>query len=104
MKAILLILDGAGIAPADRANAITSDTMPYLFGLMSEHGHAVLASSGPAVGLDDGAVGNSEVGHLPRQARILARQSRPSCGAGPGRSNDAGRPASLPLTPLPTLP
>jgi 2,3-bisphosphoglycerate-independent phosphoglycerate mutase len=63
-KAVLLILDGAGIAPADGANAITPATMPYLFGLMGEHGHAVLASSGPAVGLDEGAVGNSEVGHL----------------------------------------
>lgn len=64
MKAVLLILDGAGLAAADRGNAITPATMPYLFGLMSEHGHAVLESSGPAVGLEDGAVGNSEVGHL----------------------------------------
>lgn len=64
MKALLLILDGAGIAAEARGNAITPATMPYLFGLMKEHGHAVLDSSGPAVGLEEGAVGNSEVGHL----------------------------------------
>lgn len=64
MKALLLILDGAGIAAEARGNAITASTMPYLFGLMREHGHAVLDSSGSAVGLEEGAVGNSEVGHL----------------------------------------
>lgn len=64
MRALLLILDGAGLAEEEYGNAVTATTMPYLFGLMREHGHAVLDASGPAVGLDEGAVGNSEVGHL----------------------------------------
>jgi 2,3-bisphosphoglycerate-independent phosphoglycerate mutase len=38
--------------------------MPYLFQLMKQYGYAVLDASGPAVGLEDGMVGNSEVGHL----------------------------------------
>jgi 2,3-bisphosphoglycerate-independent phosphoglycerate mutase len=64
MKTVLLILDGAGLAASGPGNAITSHTMPYLFQLMKDHGYAVLDSSGPAVGLDNGVVGNSEVGHL----------------------------------------
>ena len=64
MKTVLLILDGAGLAPSPHGNAITAKTMPYLFQLMKDYGYAVLDASGPAVGLDDGMVGNSEVGHL----------------------------------------
>src|SRR5262245_790050 len=64
MKTVLLILDGAGLAASAPGNAITFHTMPYLFQLMQNHGFAVLDSSGPAVGLDDGVAGNSEVGHL----------------------------------------
>jgi 2,3-bisphosphoglycerate-independent phosphoglycerate mutase len=64
MKALLLILDGAGLAPPHPGNAVTEETMPTLFRAMAEHGHATLGASGPPVGLDDGQVGNSEVGHL----------------------------------------
>jgi 2,3-bisphosphoglycerate-independent phosphoglycerate mutase len=64
MKALLLILDGAGLAQPHPGNAVTAETMPTLFGAMAEHGHAVLGASGTAVGQDDGQVGNSEVGHL----------------------------------------
>jgi 2,3-bisphosphoglycerate-independent phosphoglycerate mutase len=64
MKTVLLILDGAGLAPTPHGNAITATTMPYLFQLMKDYGYAALDASGPAVGLDDGMVGNSEVGHL----------------------------------------
>lgn len=64
MKTVLLILDGAGLAPTPHGNAITATTMPYLFQLMKDYGYAVLDASGPAVGLEDGMVGNSEVGHL----------------------------------------
>ena len=64
MKTVLLILDGAGLADSSRGNAITAGTMPYLFRLMKDYGYAVLDASGPAVGLDHGMVGNSEVGHL----------------------------------------
>jgi 2,3-bisphosphoglycerate-independent phosphoglycerate mutase len=64
MKALLLILDGAGLADAHAGNAVTKETMPTLFGAMAEHGFAVLDASGPPVGLDEGQVSNSEIGHL----------------------------------------
>jgi 2,3-bisphosphoglycerate-independent phosphoglycerate mutase len=64
MKTVLLILDGAGLTALPHGNAITASTMPYFFQLMEDHGYAVLDASGPAVGLDNGMVGNSEVGHL----------------------------------------
>lgn len=64
MKALLLILDGAGLAEPHPGNAVTPETMPTLFRAMAQHGHAVLGASGPSVGLDDGQVGNSEIGHL----------------------------------------
>ena len=79
MKTLLLILDGAGLAASScRGNAITSHTMPYLFQLMKDHGYAVLDASGPAVGLDNGVVGNSEVGHLTIGAgrQVLSTLSR----------------------------
>ncbi|MBP2316497.1 hypothetical protein [Azospirillum soli] len=64
MKALLLILDGMGLAEPHPGNAVTPETMPTLFRAMAEHGHAVLGASGPSVGLDAGQVGNSEIGHL----------------------------------------
>ncbi|MBC7951573.1 MAG: hypothetical protein H7Z12_07085 [Rhodospirillaceae bacterium] len=64
MKALLLILDGAGLAAPQPGNAVTAETMPVLFRAMAENGHAVLGASGKPVGQDDGQVGNSEVGHL----------------------------------------
>lgn len=64
MRVALLILDGAGLADANAGNAVTEQTMPTLFRAMGDYGFARLEASGPAVGLDKGEVGNSEVGHL----------------------------------------
>lgn len=64
MKAALIILDGAGLAPSGPGNAVTPETMPYFFAAMDEGGFATLDASGAAVGLEAGMVGNSEVGHL----------------------------------------
>lgn len=64
LKVALVVLDGAGLAPADRGNAITEDTLPTLFAAMRRHGFATLKASGSAVGLEQGQVGNSEAGHL----------------------------------------
>ena len=62
-KAVLLIVDGAGIRPPCAGNAVTPDTMPRFFSLLEKYGHATLEASGPAVGQEPGMVGNSEVGH-----------------------------------------
>ena len=61
---VLAILDGWGEAPAGPANAITLARKPVYDRLWRECPHTQLATSGPAVGLPDGQMGNSEVGHL----------------------------------------
>jgi 2,3-bisphosphoglycerate-independent phosphoglycerate mutase len=63
-RSLLLVLDGAGIAPQADGSAITAETMPFLFGCIAEHGCASLDASGEPVGLQRGHTGNSEVGHL----------------------------------------
>jgi len=63
-KACLLILDGAGYSTTEHGNAVTSETLPRMFGHMQEHGFCVLEAASEAVGLEAGQVGNSEAGHL----------------------------------------
>ncbi|WP_243366241.1 2,3-bisphosphoglycerate-independent phosphoglycerate mutase [Fundidesulfovibrio soli] len=61
---LLLILDGWGIAPAGPGNAVTQACPQTLERLAREYPSARLACSGRAVGLPDGFMGNSEVGHM----------------------------------------
>jgi 2,3-bisphosphoglycerate-independent phosphoglycerate mutase len=60
----LVILDGWGIAPAWPGNAVELAETPVFDRLWHDFPHAQLAASGEAVGLPDGQMGNSEVGHL----------------------------------------
>ena len=60
---ILMILDGWGKAPAGPDNAVTAARTPVLDGLFASCPHALLKCSGLAVGLPEGQMGNSEVGH-----------------------------------------
>ena len=53
-----------GLADDPVGNAVTPNSMPFIFAMMGQHGYARLAASGEAVGLRKGIVGNSEVGHL----------------------------------------
>ncbi len=65
MKPVLLaIMDGFGLAPAGPGNAISLAKKPYLDGLFSNAPQTTLGASGEDVGLPDGQIGNSEVGHL----------------------------------------
>ncbi|MGM9862120.1 MAG: 2,3-bisphosphoglycerate-independent phosphoglycerate mutase, partial [Muribaculaceae bacterium] len=64
MKALLIILDGWGIGSASPSNAIYSTPTPYWDYLLSTYPHSQLQASGENVGLPDGQMGNSEVGHL----------------------------------------
>ena len=61
---LLMILDGWGIAPAGQYNAAALAKTPNLDALFDKYPHTRLSSSGAAVGLPDGQMGNSEVGHL----------------------------------------
>ena len=60
----LVVLDGWGIAPPGPGNAIALADTPVFDELWSGHPHAALSASGRSVGLPDGQMGNSEVGHL----------------------------------------
>ncbi|MCH8123411.1 MAG: 2,3-bisphosphoglycerate-independent phosphoglycerate mutase [Bacteroidetes bacterium] len=63
-KHILIILDGYGIAVDPSVSAIHSARKPFLDSLFKKYPHATLEASGLAVGLPDGQMGNSEVGHM----------------------------------------
>jgi 2,3-bisphosphoglycerate-independent phosphoglycerate mutase len=60
----LVILDGWGLAPPGPGNAVELADTPVFDGLLECYPHTTLAASGKAVGLPDGQMGNSEVGHL----------------------------------------
>ena len=63
-KTILIILDGWGIGDASRSDAIFHSKTPVLDALKEKHPHTTLKTFGENVGLPDGQMGNSEVGHM----------------------------------------
>ena len=60
----LIIMDGFGLNPAQEGNAIFEAGTPNLDAYMKKYPHTQLGASGMEVGLPDGQMGNSEVGHL----------------------------------------
>lgn len=116
----LVVLDGWGIAPDGPANAIAQANTPVFDELWNGYAHTALSASGPSVGLPEGQMGNSEVGHLtpgagavvpqtltgpitaracPGEAVLTSPRSRPS-GTEVGR--DTRRPRTD-LRPVPTI-
>ncbi len=63
-KVLLMILDGWGIAQKLNVSAIDAAKTPYINSLYKKYPHGKLQASGLAVGLPDGQMGNSEVGHM----------------------------------------
>ena len=63
-KALLMILDGWGIGNHSKGDVIFQTPTPYLDYLNANYPHSQLQASGENVGLPDGQMGNSEVGHL----------------------------------------
>ncbi|HEX4594575.1 MAG TPA: 2,3-bisphosphoglycerate-independent phosphoglycerate mutase [Bryobacteraceae bacterium] len=61
---VLTILDGWGFSPAAEGNAIAAARKPTYDSLLREYPNTLIRTSGKAVGLPDGQMGNSEVGHL----------------------------------------
>lgn len=61
---MLLILDGWGYSDKTEGNAITAANTPNFDRLWQEAPHSLLSASGLDVGLPEGQMGNSEVGHL----------------------------------------
>ena len=71
---VLCVLDGWGIAPDSPSNAVTRARTPRLRALFETYPHATLRASGRDVGLPDGVMGNSEVGHLTMGAGYIQYQ------------------------------
>lgn len=71
---ILVILDGFGMNPSKHNNAVQEAPTPNLDDYFSRFPHTLLNASGNAVGLPDGQMGNSEVGHLTLGAGEVIRQ------------------------------
>lgn len=63
-KALLVILDGWGMGKGDKSDVISSVPTPFMDSLMAENPHSKLMACGEDVGLPEGQMGNSEVGHL----------------------------------------
>ncbi len=63
-KALLMILDGWGIGNHGKGDVIFQTPTPYMDSLLRDYPHSELQASGENVGLPDGQMGNSEVGHL----------------------------------------
>jgi len=70
----LIILDGWGLAEPGPGNAISQADTPVFDELWETYPHATLSASGRDVGLPDGQMGNSEVGHLNLGAGAVVKQ------------------------------
>ena len=75
--AVLCVLDGWGWRPETADNAIASARTPNYTRMLKECPHALLATSGKAVGLPAGQMGNSEVGHMNIGAGRVVMQDLP---------------------------
>lgn len=71
---VLAILDGVGLAPDGPGNAVSRAKTPFLGKAAKDYMHIALDASGEAVGLSEGQMGNSEVGHLTMGSGQVAKQ------------------------------
>src|SRR5882757_481069 len=63
-KVILVIMDGWGLGRQKSSDAIQHARVPFVSSLYKQYPNTTLVTCGEAVGLPDGQMGNSEVGHL----------------------------------------
>ncbi len=73
--ALLVIMDGLGWAEPGPGNAVSLANTPNIDELWASYPHTTLGASGPDVGLPEGQMGNSEVGHLNLGAGRVVRQA-----------------------------
>src|SRR5919107_20469 len=63
-KVILVIMDGWGLGKVRSSDAIQNANVPFVSSLYSKYPNTTLTTCGEVVGLPEGQMGNSEVGHL----------------------------------------
>ena len=71
---LLVIMDGVGVNPSKQFNGVAEANTPCLDAYFANYPHTTLNASGHAVGLPDGQMGNSEVGHLTLGCGSIIRQ------------------------------
>jgi len=71
---LLIIMDGIGVNPAKENNAVALASTPNLDRIYANNNTCLIEASGKAVGLPDGQMGNSEVGHLTLGAGTVLKQ------------------------------
>jgi len=76
-QVVMVIMDGYGIAPKSKGNAVTNAATPILDELFKTCPHTTLSASGEDVGLPEGQMGNSEVGHTNIGAGRVVYQDLP---------------------------
>ncbi len=91
--AVLCILDGWGWRPEKRDNAIAAAVTPNYSRMLADSPYALLHTSGRAVGLPEGQMGNSEVGHMNIGAGRVVQQDLPRIGDAIADGSIACRPA-----------
>jgi 2,3-bisphosphoglycerate-independent phosphoglycerate mutase len=74
VRVALVVLDGWGLAEPGPGNAVELADTPVFDELWAKHPHTTLTAWGPAVGLPEGQMGNSEVGHLNLGAGAVVKQ------------------------------
>jgi len=77
---LLVIMDGFGVNPSKRNNAVCLADTPRLDEYFARYPHTTLEACGRAVGLPEGQMGNSEVGHLTIGSGSVVRQDLPRFG------------------------
>ncbi len=90
-KALLMILDGWGIGQHGKGDVIYNTPTPYLDYLTAVSAHSQLQASGEDVGLPDGQMGNSEVGHLNIGAGRIVYQDLVKIKAAYGYAKEQGK-------------
>jgi 2,3-bisphosphoglycerate-independent phosphoglycerate mutase len=74
VRVALVVLDGWGLAEPGPGNAVELADTPVFDELWARHPHTTLTAWGPVVGLPEGQMGNSEVGHLNLGAGAIVKQ------------------------------
>ena len=73
-RVVLIVLDGWGLADPGPGNAVELADTPVFDELWEKYPHTTLTAWGEAVGLPEGQMGNSEVGHLNLGAGAIVKQ------------------------------
>ena len=92
---VLMILDGVGVNPSKINNGVAMAATPHLDAWFARYPHTLLNASGLAVGLPDGQMGNSEVGHLALGAGDVVRQDIVSINTAIENEDFFGNPALM---------